>query len=234
MAEQQVQPLHNEKHANTKIQNGINVEFLKTQHLVPVVAHEFARVANEFPMSFVKNNETGQFQAVAMFGLEPGENLFVQDGKWTASFAPMATTRYPLGLVKHPEEDQYGIVIDEASPLVGDAEGNALFENGEETDYLKRRKEALVSFIEFSHVTEAFTKYLADKELLVAQTLTVDIKGEKKDINGIYLIDEKKLNELSDEAFLELRKRGYLAPIYSFLTSTHQVARLARLKAQQA
>ena len=32
MAEQQVQPLHNEKHANTKIQNGINVEFLKTQH----------------------------------------------------------------------------------------------------------------------------------------------------------------------------------------------------------
>ncbi|KTF17881.1 SapC family protein [Pseudoalteromonas sp. H105] len=234
MAEQQVQPLHNEKHANTKIQNGINVEFLKSQHLVPVVAHEFARVANEFPMSFVKNNETGQFQAVAMFGLEPGENLFVQDGKWTAAYAPMATTRYPLGLVKHPQEDQYGIVIDEASPLVGEAEGSALFENGEETDYLKRRKDALVSFIEFSKVTEAFTQYLADKELLVAQTLTVDIKGEKKDINGIYLIDEKKLNELSDEDFLDLRKRGYLAPMYSFLTSTHQVARLARLKAQQS
>jgi len=109
-----------------------------------------------------------------------------------------------------------------------------LFENGEETDYLRRREEALVSFIVFSQITDAFTKFLADKELLVAQTLTVDIKGEKKDINGIYLIDEKKLNELSDADFLELRKRGYLAPIYSFLTSTHQVARLARLKAQQA
>ena len=35
MAEQQVQPLHNEKHANTKIKNGINIEFMKTQHLVP-------------------------------------------------------------------------------------------------------------------------------------------------------------------------------------------------------
>jgi len=96
------------------------------------------------------------------------------------------------------------------------------------------RLEALVSFIEFSQVTEAFTKYLADKELLVAQTLTVEIKGEKKDINGIYLVDEKKLNSLGDEEFLDLRKRGYLAPIYSFLTSTHQVARLARLKAAQA
>ena len=79
MAEQQVQPLHNEKHANTKIQNGIHVEFMKSQHLVPVVAHEFARIANEFPMAFVKNNESGQFQAVAIFGLEPGENLFIED-----------------------------------------------------------------------------------------------------------------------------------------------------------
>ncbi|TMO59809.1 SapC family protein [Pseudoalteromonas aurantia] len=233
MAEQQVQPLHNEKHANTKVQNGINVDFLKSQHLMPVVAHEFARVATEFPMAFVKNTETGQFQAVAMFGLEPGENLFIENGKWTAGFAPLAATRYPFGLVKHPEEDQFGIVIDEASSLVGEEQGNALFKDGEETDYLKARKEALVNFIEFSRVTEAFTQYLADKELLVQQTLTVDIKGEKKDINGIYLVDERKLNELSDEAHLELRKRGYLAPIFAFLTSTHQVARLARLKAQR-
>ncbi|MBS3798560.1 MULTISPECIES: SapC family protein [unclassified Pseudoalteromonas] len=233
MAEQQVQPLHNEKHANTKVKHGLNIEFLKTQHLVPVVAHEFGRIANEFPMAFVKNNESGKFQAVALFGLEPGENLFIKDDQWQAGFAPLAVTRYPLGLVKHPEQEQYGVVIDEASPLVGEEEGNALFENGEETDYLKRRKEALVSFIEFSGVTDAFTQYLADKELLVAQTLTVDIKGEKKDITGIYLVDEKKLNELSDEDFLELRKRGYLAPIYSFLTSTHQVARLARLKAER-
>ncbi|MCF6435768.1 MULTISPECIES: SapC family protein [Pseudoalteromonas] len=234
MAEQQVQPLHNEKHANTKVQNGINVEFLKSQHLIPVVAHEFARVATEFPMAFVKNNETDKFQAVAMFGLEPGENLFVEDGKWTAGFAPLAVTRYPFGLVKHPDGEQFGIVIDEASSLVGEEQGNALFEDGKETEYLTRRKEALVNFIEFSRVTETFTQYLADKELLIPQTLTVEIKGEKKDINGIYLIDERKLNELSDEEYLELRKRGYLAPIFAFLTSTHQVARLARLKAKQA
>lgn len=36
MAEQQVQPLHNEKHANIKVKNGVNVDFLKTQHLMPV------------------------------------------------------------------------------------------------------------------------------------------------------------------------------------------------------
>ncbi|MFC0117052.1 SapC family protein [Pseudoalteromonas xiamenensis] len=233
MAEQQVQPLQAQKHANIKIKNGINIEFLKSQHIVPVVAHEFARAANEFPLAFVKNNENGQFQAVALFGLEPGENLFVAEDKWTAGYVPMALTRYPLGLVKHPEEDSFGVVIDEASSLVNEEEGNALFENGAETEYLTRRKEGLVSYVEFGRVTEAFTAYLAEKELLSQQTLTVEINGEKRDINGIYLIDERKIAELSDADFLELRKRGYLAPIYAFLTSTHQVARLARLKAQK-
>ncbi|CCQ12368.1 Peptide transport system permease protein SapC [Pseudoalteromonas luteoviolacea B = ATCC 29581] len=233
MAEQQVQPLQAQKHANTKIKNGVNIDFLKSQHIIPVVAHEFARAAIEFPLAFVKNNETGTYQAVAMFGLEPGENLFVENDAWTAGYLPMAMTRYPLGLVKHPEEDQFGVVIDESSHLVNEQEGNALFENGKETEYLTRRKEGLVSYVEFGRVTEAFTAYLAEKGLLSQQTLTVEIKGEKRDINGIYLIDERKVAELSDADFLELRKRGYLAPIYAFLTSTHQVARLARLKAQK-
>ena len=69
--------------------------------------------------------------------------------------------------------------------------------------------------------------------MLSAQTLTIEIDGEKRDINGIYLVDEKKLNELSDEDFLDLRKRGFLGPIFSSLTSMHQVNRLARVKAEK-
>lgn len=47
--------------------------------------------------------------------------------------------------------------------------------------------------------------------------LIVEIKGEKKDINGIYFVDEKKFNLLSDEEFLEFCKCGYLVFIYFFL-----------------
>lgn len=229
-----VKPLHNVEHKDFKIKNGFNADLVKDQHLVPVVAHEFARVANEYPIVFVKNNETGEFQPVAMLGLEPGENLIVKDGKWQGAYLPHALTRSPLVLSKNPEnEEQLFVGINESSDLVNKEEGNALFdEKGEETDYLKRRKEGLVSYVEFSQITAAFTKFLADKELLIPQTLTLEIKGEKRDINGIYLIDEKKMNELSDEDFLDIRKRGFLPPIYSFLTSMPQVNRLARLKAE--
>ncbi len=228
-----IKPLHNEVHGKLKIKNGINVEFLKEQHLIPLVAHEFARTATEYPIVFVKNNDSGEFQAVAMLGLEPGENLFVKDDVWQGGYLPHAATRYPLALVPNPQQqEQLLVAILEDSHLVSEEEGNALFdEKGEETEYLKARKESLIRYIEFSQVTTNFTKFLAEKELLIAQTLTLEIKGEKRDINGIYLIDEKKLNELSDEEFLEIRKRGYLAPIYSFLTSMPQVNRLARLKA---
>jgi len=231
-----IQPLHNKTHANTKIKNGINIEFIKTQHLVPIVAHEFSRIANEYPIVFVKNSESGEFQPVAMLGLEPNENLMVKDDQWQGAYVPHALTRYPLVLSATPEDKTKLIVgIVESSDLVGEEEGQALFdEKGEETDYLKRRKDSLISFVEFSQVTAAFSKFLAEKELLTAQTLTLEIKGEKRDINGIYLIDEKKLNELSDEDFLDIRKRGYLGPIYSFLTSMHQVNRLARVKSAQA
>lgn len=229
-----IKPLHNVEHKDFKIKNGFNADLVKDQHLVPVVAHEFARVANEYPIVFVKNNETGEFQPVAMLGLEPGENLIVKDGKWQGAYLPHALTRSPLVLSKNPEnEEQLFVGINESSDLVNKEEGNALFdEKGEETDYLKRRKEGLVSYVEFSQITAAFTKFLADKELLIPQTLTLEIKGEKRDINGIYLIDEKKMNELSDEDFLDIRKRGFLPPIYSFLTSMPQVNRLARLKAE--
>ncbi len=235
MTDTNIQPLHNVTHAKTKIKNGINLEFMKTQHLVPIVAHEFSRIANEYPIVFVKNSETEEFQPVAMLGLEPGENLLIKDDKWQGLYVPHALTRYPLLLSANPQDEKQLLVgIVESSDLVNDEDGQALFdEKGEETEYLKRRKDSLMAFYEFSHVTAAFSKFLAEKELLTLQTLTLDIKGEKREINGIYLIDEKKLNEMTDEEFLEIRKRGFLGPIYSFLTSMHQVNRIARLKAEQ-
>ena len=195
--------------------------------------HEFSRAGAEFPICFVKNAETGTFQAVALFGVKPGENLYTETERWEGTYAPASVTHFPLALVPDgKEQDKFMVVIATENDLVNEDEGSALFdEEGKETEYLARRKDALGKYFEHSHMTKMFTETLVAKDLLVQQNLEVTVKGSKIQINGIFLVDEKKLNELSDEDYLDLRKRGLIGPIYAHLNSMHQIHRLVAKKA---
>ena len=69
---------------------------------------------------------------------------------------------------------------------------------------------------------------LQSLDLIKEQVLTLNIKGEERRINGIFLIDETKLNELTDEQFLELRKSGYLTAIFAQLMSLQHTQKLVK------
>ena len=69
------------------------------------------------------------------------------------------------------------------------------------------------------------------KENSITSHRTLNLEdGSGHDLNGIYVINEQKLNELNDEVYLEIRKRGYMAPIYSQLSSMNQLQNLGQLK----
>ncbi|MEW6998016.1 SapC family protein [Colwelliaceae bacterium BS250] len=229
---QNIQPLNKSVHANTKIKVQKNFPHTASQHLAPVVVHEFSRASAEFPVVFVKNSESGTFQPVALFGVKPSENLYTQTETWEGTYAPASITQFPLALVPEAENsDKFMVVIATETSVVNEDEGNALFDDtGAETEYLSRRKEGMGKYIEHVHITQAFTKELVDKDLLIQQNLEIDANGEKININGIYLVSEEKLNGLSDDDYLNLRKRGYIAPIYAHLNSMNQVRRLVQKK----
>ena len=50
----------------------------------------------------------------------------------------------------------------------------------------------------------------------------------KKRIEGLFSIDEAALNELSDEAFIELRQSGALIVVYCQLLSMQRITDLAQ------
>ncbi|MBU1620250.1 MAG: SapC family protein [Gammaproteobacteria bacterium] len=232
----QVTPLFREKHAALKISRKKAFAHIESQHIVPVVLHEFVRVAAELPIVFIKNNETGNFEAVTMLSLTPGENLMVQEGEWQGGYVPRVLRNYPLALMedgKNPE--QLLVALIESSPMVNTEEGFALFnEDGTESDFLKARTSSLGETIQYAQMTKAFNKILADLELLVPQSLTMALEGKPREINGIYIVDEKKLQELSDEQFLDLRKKGLLPAIYAHLMSLQQVQRLGERETRKA
>lgn len=218
------------KHADLKITTA-DYSHLAGQHILPISLHEFAKAATEHPIVFVKNSETGEFQPVVMLGLKPEENLRVVNGQWRGNYIPNIAKDYPLGVLldsKQPDKVWIGII--DSSPQVSIDSGEALFDSGEETDYFKARREALIRHFEEAEATKAILKYLASKDIFIQQTLSITVNDEQRNINGLYVVSEAKLNDLKNEDFLELRKRGLLGPIYGHLTSLNQVNVLAQLK----
>ena len=156
----------------------------------------------------------------------------VEDGRWLGTYIPGCLRLDPLRLaITAPGSEELAVAVDMDSPLVGETEGERLFDDsGEPSDFLKQRQQMLGRYYEHGQITTAFVGYLAEKELLRQQELNIDLPGEKATVGGIYLVDEAKLREQPDDVVMDLFKRGYLQAIHSHLMSLHQVKRLVRIK----
>lgn len=232
-----VEQLNNTSHRNVKIKTSRDVSDIQNQSILPIVLGEFSHAATEFPIVFIKSAQSDDLQTVALMGIESKENLFANGAVWDATYMPARYTHRPFGLVQNPQDqNNYGIAIDVESELVSEEDGVPLFdEEGKETEFLTKQKEAMSQYLQQEQLTKAFAKELSDKGFLVQRQINVKVAEKQYDIDGVYMIDEKKIEELSDEDFLDLRKRGMLAAIYTHLVSMRQMNNLIKRKsARQA
>lgn len=223
-------PLDKEKHKDLKVNLKHDFSFAKDTHLAAVTLREFPQVASAMPLVFVKDNKAGSVHAIAMLGTEQNVNMFMHDGKWQSHAIPMNVVRYPFDV--RPDGEKLGVFIDENSPLVG-KEGEPLFTaEGEATPFLQNRQQLLADLANSEIASQRFTKALTDMDLLQPMQIHIEyVSGERRTLNGIITINETKLAELADDKVLELHKAGFLAPIYTMLTSLGQLNRLVQLSA---
>jgi hypothetical protein len=221
-----------DRHAKKKVKPIDSFSFAKGFNIASIMVNEFARSAAIYPVVFLEDAQAKEFRPVVLLGLENGENLFVDDsGRWHASYVPAIIRRYPFALAQSGQQGQFTVCIDEGSPLVQEAEGAALFDDkGEPTAVIDNVKRYLGELQKMDAVTRGFCKYLQDNGFLVPLSMRVQRADRVRNIQGCHFVDEKKLIELPDDQFLELRRRGYLAPIYSHLGSLAQMERLMMLK----
>ena len=227
-------PLNFEKHGKLRLSEPKDFTSHKAETFVPVVFQEFYGLATEFPLVFVRNKQTGDFVPGAMMGLNKGVNLYCQTPKWQPVFIPNSFTLTPLSVSRlEPNSDEADIAIDEQSPLLSETLGEALYQSdGTATDYLKRRIEHVVRVTQQSVQAVALCRYLAEKRLLTSQSLKLQHteNSPKYEVDGVFMIDEEALENLSNEEFQKLRERGLLPPIYAHLTSLQQIGRLTYLQ----
>lgn len=229
-------PLTPEHHKNLKVTQFPDHSKFATYNLTPIAVHEFPALACEYVLAFVKNEQTGEFIAVAMTGIREGENLFCENNRWNSHFLPATVANEPFLLARKDNDgDNYFICIDQDSKSLSSTEGDALFNNnGERSEFLNARAQQLSQVEGRRAQTTDFIQTLKNLELLTPQSLRLNVGGDNtENINGLFLVDENKLTQLDDQAFLELKAKGYLAPIYSHLISLHQLNRLSAMYTQK-
>lgn len=232
--------LHNKAHQELRI-SPEKAEYHGAElNMVPVMLSEFLKLAVQFPIALTKQKETGKFVCVSMLGFAEGENLFWNHSTLKTLYTPLHIARQPFFLGRsdgeaNPEakaDDQYVVCFDAESDSVVTNGGELLFTpTGEETPYLTKMKAILAELLDGEARTQAFIDTLLELDLLTAMQLDIAFaNGESHRVNGMYTVDEKKLNALPGEAVVTLHSAGYLAYIYAIITSTGQIYSLIQKK----
>ncbi len=195
------------------------------------VPSEFRRVQTHYPILFQLDQTRDSFTALAMFGFEPGENLFLTDAGWDARYRPLAIDSQPF-LVGRGAGDVRQVHLDMASPRIGAREGTRVFDDtGRPTPYLERIADQLRA-LDTDYVASAdFLAALRRYELLEPLTMDVTLDdGSKNRLVGYHVIDEDRLVALDDAAVADLHAAGYLMPIFMALASLGNIGDLIARK----
>jgi len=225
-----VVPIMQESHKELKVKPIDNFNFAKNINIASIMIHEFSKVSAIYPILFLEDKANETFKSVALLGLKEGENLFIKNGKWKASYIPAIIRRYPFALSKTNESDKYVICVDEESDFISKQEGEPLFnEDGTTGEVIEKIKAYLTELQQMESFTNDFCKTIKDLDLFTPLNINIKSKNEQRKINGAFMINEQKLNKLSDIKFLELRKKQYIPAIYAHLLSLSQIEGLVSM-----
>ena len=230
-----VTPIKKETHQNIKIAAKRDLSHVENQHIAPITAPEYTQAATSYPIVIVKDQGTERYRSVVMLGLEAGENLYHKKEGWNAVYIPQSISIAPFSLGLDPEKEKtLTACVDLDNQFVGEDKEHELFDaEGKDTEFFKGVQDSLGRLYDNEVMNEKFIKELADNDLLVELEVRISFaSGETKKLVGLYNIDEKKVQELSDDKVLDFHKRGLFIPIHAMLGSVGQINRLAQLRNQ--
>jgi len=136
--------LNGEVHADLRYRHG-DKPYAKAKniHLVPLLVGEFVQAMSHYPIIFAGEEKT----PLAVMGLTEGQNFFIKDGHFEdGAYVPAYLRRHPFTLAG-AGEDNFVVCIDrDEAGFVTEGEGEALFANGEPTEFTKNAINFLTEF----------------------------------------------------------------------------------------
>jgi len=232
--------LDNKNHKDIKVITHFDNDFSEKTNSALIFPTEVKEAQRDYPILFIKNPETGQFQSVVLLGLVAGENLYINNG-WQASYIPAMINRGPFTIALE-EKEQNGemikqpiVAIDMDSPRVNKESGESIFlDNGQASPYLQQVNQSLKTLHDGSQLSQQMFNAFLQHNLIEPLALKIELdNGEKISLQGNYTINEEKLSQLSGEALSELHASGFLRVAYFITASLDNIQRLVDLKNKQ-
>lgn len=226
--------LNNVAHKDLRVITRFGREFGDDVGMVPAFPSEYAELQREYPIFFRKDQDSGQWQSVALLGFEQHENLFLRDGRWNAAYLPGAAAKGPFligfqeQLIDGELREEPVIHVDLDHPRVNFSEGEAVFlPHGGNSPYLQHIADVLHGIRDGAEFgTAMFTAFDA---MGLIQPVNLDVQLDEKHrvtVSGLHGIDRERLAVLDAESLLRLNQAGYLEGAYLVLASLHNVRRL--------
>lgn len=224
--------LDNITHRNLRVHTRRSAALGDDRQSVLAMPGEFRLLQAHYPIVFQFVDAEVDFQPLALFGLEEGQNLFLTPAGWDAPVVPMALQREPF-LIGRAADDSLQLHIDLDSPRIvrpeeGDVGTSLFMPHGGFSEYLDHVVQLMESLHGQVQQLSAFIDALKRHQLLEPMVLDIqNLNGEHERLTGLYTIDEDRLKALPGHDLQSLAQEGHLMPIYMQMASLAQLPVLA-------
>jgi hypothetical protein len=226
--------LNNVAHKDLSVATHFGPEFGDVVGAVPAYPTEFAELQREYPIFFRKDPDGDGYQAVALLGFAPKENLFLDGNRWNAAYVPGHIVRGPF-LIGFQEQQIDGelrsepvIHVDVEHARVAAGKGEAVFlPQGGNSPYLERIITVLRGIRDGIDAGKSMFKEFDSLGLIQPVDLDVRLDDEAGvNLKGLHGIDRERLQSLDAESLQHLNVAGWLEGAYLVLASMHNIRRL--------
>jgi hypothetical protein len=230
-----VVPLDRQKHAGLGI-NTTNHRWASQLNAVFVGAAEIFKAASDYPIAFAKDPNSDEYVTVALLGLESQQNLFVNaDGQWRSlTYIPSYIRRFPfcIAVLDAESRQPQKLVCVQADQLV--ANGQPFFDANGQPQARWHSTLALLEAIETARLqSRVLSRRLQALDLLVPfDALILPRHGQQRRLQGLYRVDESRLNKIAARDLRTMMRKGELRVIYAHLNSLENFAKLMDLANQ--
>lgn len=228
------QILNSGDHAGLRVHVDAGADYGDAVMACLTVPAEFRQIQAHFPIVFRRDIATGRMSALALFGFEDGENLFLAGDRWDVGYRPLALSIQPF-LIGRPASEgaEPQVHVDMDHPRVSSSgEGTLVFdEEGKPTPHLEKVA-ALLGDLDHAH-REGEDFFAALERHALIEPFTVEVPlgdGSKHSLVGFQTVNEEKLATLDGDALRDLLAAGHLGPLYMALASLSQFSKLVDRK----